>query len=118
MSGEFDVKESSKRRERGIEQAEKGANPDWMRAAAEAVASVAREHETFTTDHVWAWLAAHAKDVSTPEKRAMGAVMRDAVQMNLCVRVEGRFVRSSRTACHRRPLQVYRSLTHKAQIQN
>ena len=105
----FDKDAAEVARERAIEQVECNAQLTWLDAAYAAVRSVSAEHETFTTDDVWKEMPADIREHAEP--RAMGAVMRSAAKDGLCAATES-WEASSRVACHRRPLRVWRSLQH------
>ncbi|CAB4124033.1 hypothetical protein UFOVP45_108 [uncultured Caudovirales phage] len=90
--------------EQSIEAVKVGANPEWLAEALDAVERLAGIHAEFTTDAVWAVLK-----TSTPEKRAMGAVMRTATHRGIIAPTES-FTPSLRIASHRRPLRVWKSL--------
>lgn len=61
----------------------------------------------FTTDQVWA--AASAADHKIAEPRAMGAVMVEAQALRL-IRPTGSYMKSSRPACHARPVAIWERL--------
>jgi len=82
-------------------------DPDWDRAAEEAVRAVARRQPTLTTDDVWALL--EASDARTHEPRALGAVMRRMAEAGVIAATE-RYTKSQRPVCHSRKIQVWRSL--------
>lgn len=58
----------------------------------------------FTTDQLWA--AAPAADHKITERRAMGAVMVEAQALGL-IRPTGEYMKSSRPACHARPIAIW-----------
>lgn len=100
---EFDKPKAEAAREIALDQTGKAADKDWFHRAVEAVHTVARERETFTTDHLWA-------HVEMPrEPRAMGAVMRVARLAKWCEATD-RTVKSARVRCHARPLRIWQSL--------
>lgn len=78
----------------------------WCALALDAIRRVAEARPEFTTDAVWHLL----HDVPEPrEPRAMGAAMRRAVSAGYCLPTN-KTKKSVRPDCHRRPLQVWRSL--------
>jgi len=99
----FDIAAAIAAREASIAQVDAAASPDWKTAAIGAVAHLARSQDTFTTDDVW-----KLAPCTTHEPRAMGAVMRHAAGLGMCVATE-RYEQSERVACHRRPLRVWQS---------
>ncbi len=96
-------------RDAAIDRVEAAAREDWKEVALMVVEVVARDRELFTTDHVWAVMPG---DVSTPEPRAMGAIMRRAAREGY-VTATDRHVLSNRPLCHRRPVRVWRSLIYR-----
>ena len=91
-------------RDEALARVKEHADKEWKAEAMRAVVRVARERGRFTTDDVWAVLG----ESGTHEPRAMGAIMRQAAR-NGWVRATDEYVRSSRVACHARPLRVWES---------
>ena len=93
-------------RDEGIRRVERHASDDFKAAAVQAIRDLARRKSHFTVDEVWtvrdAWPA-------TPDKRAMGAVMRQAVLDGLLEATQT-FIPTTQPACHRRPIRQWRSL--------
>lgn len=89
-------------RDSAIEHVRQGADPVWLRLAGEAVARVANRGEMFNTDDVWAELG----EDGIREKRAMGAVMKDAQKAGLITPTEQYRV-STRAVCHRNPKRLW-----------
>lgn len=100
---EFDKPKAEAAREKALDLTGRAADKDWFHRACEAVHTVAKEKETFTTDDLWA----HVEQPREP--RAMGAVMRVARLAKWC-EASDRTVKSARVACHARPLRVWKSL--------
>jgi hypothetical protein len=95
-----------------ISRVEENASEEWKEAAIGAVRDVAKRMGLFTTDDVWRVLM--DRGVTSPhEPRVMGAMMRNAVQLEICVATLD-FRSSERVACHTRPLRVWRSLLNGA----
>lgn len=92
-------------RDDGIRRADEHADRDWKDAAYAAVVELAHRRQVFTTDSVHEIIG----DVSTHEKRAMGAIMRRAARDGLIVATD-RYVASDRSEAHRNPKRVWRSL--------
>lgn len=111
----FDAKKGEALREEAIERVESNAKKDFLICAFECVSQLAREHEWFTTDDVWALLAQFPAEYRTHEPRAMGPVMRRAVVEKLAKPADN-WILSKRPACHRRPLRVWLSLVHTARV--
>lgn len=79
------------------------ADKQWLKAAHSAVIEIASRQQFFSTDDIW------NTGLSSPrEPRAMGAVMREAVRLGICMATD-RTIRSTRPECHKRPIQVWRS---------
>lgn len=68
----------------------------------------AHAHKAFTTDHVWESL--YKAGYSTPEPRAMGAVMLAAARADLIVKSR-LTTPTNRTAANRRPVAIWLSKT-------
>ena len=104
---EFPLWEGIKARDEAIERVERGADADWYASALNAATGIALKVLEFTTDDVW--LALEGVSATTPEPRAMGAVMRklraDGVVANTYTQRVSR-----RPECHARPFTVWRSL--------
>lgn len=94
-------------RDAAIERAELGANPVWAVTALWAVRFLASRRPSFTTDDVWAVL--DDLQVETPERRALGGVMRHAAAAGFITPTDT-FIRSHRPECHCRPVLCWRSL--------
>lgn len=95
-----------------IDRAERNADDDWLTAANATVRRLAFTHDEFTTDDVWAVL--DRLPVDTHERRALAAVMRRAARRGLIATTD-RYTPSQRTACHGRPVRVWRS-TYRARM--
>lgn len=86
---------------------EEGADKKWLAAALERIRHLCLTRALWTSDDVWEGL--DGLDVSTNEPRAMGAVVKDACKRGWCCS-SGQFQKSTRPACHARPIAVWRSL--------
>lgn len=104
----FDRQLAMTLRDAAVARVSVGASKEWLRAAFLAVTNVAASSPQFTTDRVWYVLQLWGAE-GPAEPRAMGPVMRSAVVALICEPTD-RYVLSVRTACHRRPIRVYRSL--------
>jgi len=104
----FDADASRAARESAIATVDDAASEEWKEAAVAAVKYVCERRSQFTTDAVW-FILDRAAIEAPNEPRAMGAVMRHAVSEGWCV-VTDQTRKSVRVACHRRPLQVWKSL--------
>ena len=103
---QFDFEAALLERDKAVEHVESGVGTDWLHEAMLAVRRVAQAQMTFTTDDLWTL-------IDPPrEPRAMGATMTHARRLGLCEPTD-RTSRSSRVACHARPLRVWRSLIFK-----
>ena len=79
------------------------ADPLWKKEAFASVVKWARTGKAFTSDEVWNDL----KDVvSTPEPRAMGALILKASRENL-IKPTGEYWQSKRPECHGRRITVW-----------
>ncbi len=105
------IDEGIRQRDDAIARVDAHASDAWKREAMAATRAVAEQMAEFTTDPVWAVL--EERKVPAPhEPRAMGAIMKGAVDDGLCKRTE-RHKNSVRPGCHRRPMRVYESLIYK-----
>ena len=95
--------------EEAIERVGLNADQLWALEALKVVGMLSIERHDFTTDDVWEWMNQLHPTMATHEPRAMGAVMRRASQMRLCVPTE-RYAKSMRPECHRRPIRVWRAI--------
>ena len=91
--------------DRAIEKVAKNANQEWMEAAYKAVQSVASLLAEFSADDV---AMAMPKNVTTSDKRAMGAVLRQAAKDGL-IRSTPRFTTCQRINQHRCPKRIWES---------
>lgn len=95
-------------RDEAIERVEEHAKSSWIAEATRSVMDLARKGREFTTDDVWK--ALRSTGVTTPEPRAMGAVMRRLAKSGV-IRNTRRTVESDRPECHRRPVTVWEPIT-------
>ncbi len=96
------------RRDDGIHRAGSNADEAWKDAAYRIVSELARSHKAFTSDEVWQQLS--KAGYSTPEPRAMGAVMLAAAKAGLIVKSRS-YIPTNRTAANRRPVAIWLSKT-------
>lgn len=89
------------------------SNSDWYGEAESTVAELVKRGEDFTTDDVWRLMA--RTGLSTPEPRAMGAVIRQFANDRQIVPT-GSYRKSTRVECHCRPLAVWRPVNYKHRI--
>lgn len=101
------MNDAEQARDEAVTRVRWNADPEWFRHALIIVYSLAMAKRYFTTDDVWEALA-HS-DITTPEPRAMGAVMRMAAKDDVCKATE-HYTNSKRRMCHARPLRVWQSL--------
>ena len=93
--------------EEALVRVDHAANDFWKETTLSIIKQLAEDMESFTTDDVWSVL--DTLDVSTPEPRALGALMRRAVSYGY-VEPTSTFILSTRPICHRRPIKVWKSL--------
>ncbi len=87
-----------------LERVEDGADPLWMIVAHETVRGLPTG-EAFTTDRVWYHL--DRTGISTPEPRALGAVIRALAAAGVIART-GEYVKTTRPQAHSRPIPVWK----------
>lgn len=86
------------------------AHKEWIEGVATAeLWLVAKKHEFFTTDEVWAALGGYP---GPSERRAMGALIRQFLLRGFIERTEVT-VCSDRPECHRRPVRLWKSLIYE-----
>jgi hypothetical protein len=81
-----------------------GADSEWFARAVGAVRAVAAMSSEFTTDDVWQMMGHE----DARENRAMGAVMKEAERVGVCVPTD-RYESSADPRCHGRPKRVWRA---------
>ena len=101
----FDTQQARRNRDAAIAKVQLGSGKaGWIKAARWAVYSVAKEHQEFTTDDVWA--------TGLPQcpgsNRALGPVMLAAARAEIIRRTE-RTRPTSKRASHAQPLRVWES---------
>lgn len=78
-------------------------NEDWVGAVLEVIWGFPAGTK-FTSDRLW-WEVKHLPEPRNP--KAMGGVMRAAKKKGIAVQT-GEYIKSTRPACHRRPIPVWR----------
>ena len=96
------------RRDDGINRAGNHADEAWKHAAYRIVTELSHSHKAFTSDEVWQRLT--KAGYSTPEPRAMGAVMLAAARSGLIIKSRS-YTPTNRTAANRRPVAIWLSKT-------
>jgi len=87
-----------------IERAEANANELWKQRIREVIIDLARSRRMFTADDIWAAMGG-AKE-STHEPRALGALILRAIKDG-SIASTGQYRKSTRRACHSRPIPIY-----------
>ncbi len=99
-------------RDDAIERVRKAARKAFLDNALEAVVKLAREQATLTADQCWQYITE-----TTPENRAMGAVMTKAESLGY-IQNTGTTKPTLKEGSHRRPTTIWESLIHsQAQTQ-
>jgi hypothetical protein len=93
-----------------VEASARGADRDWLLTALRGVRILARRNEYLTSDDVWRWLG--PLKLTTPDNRAMGAVMRAAKDEEVISSCQEWRV-SERSCCHGRPVRIWKSLRYE-----
>ena len=96
---------ATKAADEAIARAGSNADSGWVRAALDAVRSLALARSRFTTDDVWELLERRGVQ-ATHEPRALGAVIRMASKSGI-IRATGQYVKSKRVECHGRPIMIW-----------
>jgi hypothetical protein len=104
------ITELEKQKDRAIYVVGAFADQDWKKEARAAVRILCRTGDDFTGDDVWRLLA--GVSASTPEPRALGAIIKEAAKDGL-IHATGEYRKSIRKESHRRPLQVWRPIAYK-----
>lgn len=84
-----------------MEKVYENADPEWLALAERAVLAVSKEKGEFTVDDIWELIPA------CREPRALGAIIRRMSKQGIIV-ATGRYKESSRSACHHRPVLIWR----------
>jgi hypothetical protein len=93
-------------RDEAVGRAGSHANPEWRAAVTRRLATLADRGEPFTADDIWAEV--DGLEVSTHDRRALGAIMTGAARAGRIEQVG--YARSTRAACHGRPVAVWRGI--------
>jgi len=91
--------------EEGQDRSLENAKEEWIDHAYEAIIRVAKYNKEFIVDKVWDYMDG---DVHTHEKRAMGALIRDAAR-NGIIEPTDKYQPSTQKNCHGNPRRVWRS---------
>jgi len=98
-------------KEGAVEGVGRGADQDWLAAAMRGVRVVAKRKQYLTADDIWSWL--RPLEVRTHDNRAMGAVLR-ASYRDRVIDPTNEWRVSERSACHGRPIRVWKSLRYES----
>lgn len=90
-------------RDTAIAQIERATKQTFTDSATNAVKTVGRMRQLFTTDDVWNWLAQHAGEIAH-DNRAIGPVMSKLAKANV-IRPTGEYRPSVRRHCA--PIRVW-----------
>lgn len=99
----FDWAEAQRQRDAAVQIVGEHADQDYMRVALGVVADLARAGAPFTTDDV---IARMPDGVTTPEPRALGAVMTIARRQGI-VEPLNQTRNSTMPSCHSRPKRLW-----------
>lgn len=105
--GRFDAAAAQEAKDAAIARVGAAADPVWVKAALEAVVYVCERRATFTADAVW-WVLEYAGIVVPDEPRALGAVMKIAQKVGVCVPTR-QFEQTVRPSRHGTDVRVWRS---------
>lgn len=83
-------------------------NEEFVSEAVFAIRVLAATQDAFTTDDVWSMMEHHMVFSPATDPRAMGAAMRKAADERYIVPT-GHYRKSTRAACHGRPLREWRA---------
>ncbi len=89
-----------------IDRVERNADEQWKDEAYKCVRLARVYYAEFTTDTIWKMLENIGH--TTHEPRAMGAIMRRAAKEGL-IEPTGKYLKSRRPECHKRPVMLWRS---------
>lgn len=92
-----------------IETVGRGADRDWLTSALRGVRVLAARNMYLTSDDVWRWM--RPLQLSTPDNRAMGAVMSSSAR-DKYIEPTKEWRISERSVCHGRPIRVWKSLRY------
>ena len=97
-------------RDQAVEAVGNAADSRWMAVAHVTILRLARKHDRFTTDEVWAEIERLHPFTTVAEPRAMGAAMTKAHREGI-ISPTPEYVQSTRPQNHARPIRVWRSCT-------
>jgi hypothetical protein len=94
---------------KGMARAQRAADRRWWAAMLECGKLVAQRKSHFTTDDVTILCYTRYPGASTPERRAVGPLMKALAALGYCVPT-GDWIKSAQRQNHRRPMMRWRSL--------
>ena len=94
---------------KGMARAQYAADRRWWVCMLECGKIVAQRKSRFTSGDVAELCYARDPRASTPERRAIGPLMRALAALGYCVPTTS-WVKSARRECHRRPMMIWSSL--------
>jgi hypothetical protein len=97
---------------KGMNRAQYAADRRWWASMLECGKIIAQQKARFTSDDIVLLCYARYPRASTPERRAIGPVMRALAALGYCVPT-ATWVKSVQRQCHRRPMMIWRSLLFK-----
>jgi hypothetical protein len=97
---------------KGMRRAQYAADRRWWASMLESGKLVAQRKPNFTSDDVVLLCYARYPNASTPERRAIGPVMRALAALGYCVPTTS-WAKSVQRQYHRRPMMIWRSLIFK-----
>ena len=104
----YDINRAEQAKEKSIAQVSVATPPEWRSEVLRALYMICRERAEFTTDDVW-WQLDQWRVQAPPESRAMGGVMRLGLLRGWC-KPSGKYQKSIRVECHRRPVAIWKSV--------
>ena len=96
----------------GMGRAERHADPYWWSCMLEAGREAALRKPYLYTDDIVRWCKEHHPNASTHEPRAIGPLMRELCRTEVILPTQD-WVQSTQAQCHRRPMQVWFSLSFR-----
>jgi hypothetical protein len=101
--------DGEKEKRKGMARAQRAANQRWWASMLECGKLVAQQKSHFTSGDVVELCYARYPGASTPERRAVGPVMRALGALGYCVPTTA-WAKSVQRQCHRRPMMISHSL--------
>ena len=96
----------------GMRRAEEHADPHWKACMLQCAELVARAKPIFDSEDVKRLCQKLHPNATTHEMKAIGPLMRSLIKPGIALPFVDNFNKSTWAACHRRPMQAWRSMIY------